>query len=396
MRTGAGGLQAASTLPVPTLDQAGQARVLLTCARPLIALATQLRDAVLKAPEDMKQALAAAVARFEREASAEGCDERSVAAASYLLCTWVDEVAADTPWGAGGAGLLERFHGERDGGSKVLRLLSRLAEQPREHRALLELFHACLSLGLQGSLRRAPDGARQLEALRKRVFLMLPGEADPLSPPLHGAAPEGISPMRQRLALAALLLLGLAALGVYTAGHLLLAGRVDKIFTSMQQLTPAGSATAVAVTKPPPAGAIVAARAAPPLAPALAQDIEQRRLVVRDEAQRSVVILPADVLFESGSGGLTSSATALLDRVGASLARYSGKVVVVGHTDGADVRTARLPSAWDQSYEWAREVAEALLRTMPAQRVATEGAADLEPGKDPSVPRRRVELVLYP
>ncbi|HKW85235.1 MAG TPA: type IVB secretion system protein IcmH/DotU, partial [Burkholderiaceae bacterium] len=148
-------------IPVQPLPPGGEtsrpARALLAHARPLITLATQLRHSTLDAPEAMKQALAAAVASFERDAAAAGCDERSVVAASYLLCVWIDEAVDDTPWGVGGAGLLQRFHGESDGGTKVLQLLSRLAEQPNENRALLELYHACLSLGLQGALRGSAD-----------------------------------------------------------------------------------------------------------------------------------------------------------------------------------------------------------------------------------------------
>ena len=63
-----------------------------------------------------------------------------------------------------------------------------LAEQPQQNQALLELFHACLSLGLTGELRGAPEAAQQLEKLRTRVFLTLPqpGEAA-LSPPWQAA-----------------------------------------------------------------------------------------------------------------------------------------------------------------------------------------------------------------
>src|SRR5882672_5662622 len=84
----------------PTGDESRPARALLAHARPLITLATQLRQSALDAPEAMKQALAAAVTRFERDATAAGCDERSVVAASYLLCVWIDEAVDDTPWGA--------------------------------------------------------------------------------------------------------------------------------------------------------------------------------------------------------------------------------------------------------------------------------------------------------
>lgn len=384
-----------ATTPAPPPDEERRARALHASARPLIALATQLRRAVLDAPEGMKRALAAAVARFERELAAAGWDERGIAAASYLLCAWVDEVVDDTPWGVGGAGLLAAFHGERDGSGRVLRLLSRLAEQPRENRALLELFHACLSLGLKGDLHTAPDGTRQLELLRQRVFLALPHEDVALAPPWHSAVPAGRAAWRRRFVLGALLLLGLVALGVYTTTHLLLAARVDEVFASMQQLAavgPAGRAAAVPAAPPASAAAVAVSRLAPLLADARASG----RLGVRDEAHRSVVSIPAEALFEPGSTQLSPAAAPLLAQVGAALGRHAGKVLVIGHTDGRDARTARLPSAWHQSYEWAREVAEALGRALPAQRLAVEGAADLDARADPGLPHRRVDIVLYP
>jgi len=382
------------TLP-PTGEETRPARALLTHARPLITLATQLRHSALEAPEAMKQALVAAVARFERDASAAGCDERSVVAASYLLCVWIDEAVDDTPWGVGGAGLLHRFHGERDGSTKVLQLLSRLAEQPNENRALLELYHACLSLGLQGALRGSPDAAGRLEALRRRVYMTLPHPPVTLAAPLRTAVPPGTSPLKRRLLLGAVPLLGLLALAVYTASHLLLAQRVDQVFASMQQLAPAGGARAAGAPASG-AGTIVAARAAPLLAPRLAADSAAGRLAVSDEAHRSVVSVPAEQLFEPGSTNPTKAGTELLARVAGALAGSAGKVLVIGYTDGADTRTARLPSAWHQSYEWASQAVEVLARTLPPARLAAEGAADSDADGGSVARRRRVDIVLYP
>jgi len=379
----------------PPGDESRPARALLAHARPLITLATQLRHSALDAPEAMKQALVAAVTRFERDAAAAGCDERSVVAASYLLCVWIDEAVDDTPWGAGGAGLLQRFHGERDGSTKVLQLLSRLAEQPNEHRALLELYHVCLSLGLQGALRGSADAATRLEALRRRVYMTLPHPPVSLSAPLRSAVPPGTSPLKRRLLLGALPLLGLIALGVYTTSHLLLAQRVDEVFASMQQLAPSGGSVLAAAAPASGAGTIVAARAAPLLAPLLAADRAAGRLTVTDEAHRSVVSVPADQLFEAGSTNPTQAGTELLARIAGALTGSAGKVLVIGHTDGADARTARLPSAWHQSYEWASEALEVLARTLPPARLAAEGAADAA-GSGPVAPRRRVDIVLYP
>jgi type VI secretion system protein ImpK len=374
-----------TTLLPPQPDPGQLAQVLHAAARPLVALATQLRWAEVKAPNGMRQALGAAVARFERELEAAGWDERGISAASYLLCVWVDEVVADTPWGTGGAGLLERFHGEPDGSTRILRLLSRLAEQPRENRALLELFHTCLSLGLTGPLRAAPDATRQLDVLRSRVFMALPNDVVTLAPPWHRAVASGRAALPHRIALGVLVPLGLLCLAVYTASHLSLGRQVDQVFASMQQL-----ATARGTAKPSAPAAV------PRLAPLLAQDLAAGRMSVRDEAHRSLVSVPADQLFERGSTHVMPAGAVLLARVAAALSGIDGKVVVIGHTDGGDIRDARLPSAWHQSYEWARESAQALSRALPAERLAVEGAADMKGDAEPPLPRRRVDIVLYP
>jgi len=94
--------------------------------------------------------------------------------------------------------------------------------------------------------------------------------------------------------------------------------------------------------------------------------------------------------------GLGDGGDALLARVAVALAGSAGKVLVIGHTDGADTRTARLPSAWHQSYEWASETVGVLARTLPPARLAAEGAADVDGGAAPAAPRRRVDIVLYP
>jgi type VI secretion system protein ImpK len=387
----------AATAARPDADRL--ARALHESARPLIVLASQLRRAVVDAPEGLKPALADAVQRFEQQLAAAGWDERGTSAASYLLCAWLDEVVADTPWGAGGAGLLQRFHGEPGGSDRVLRLLSKLAERPRDNRALLALFHACLSLGLHGHLAPAEAGPGgkpgALEHLRARVYLALGQAVPPLAPPCVPAVQPGAPPWRRRLALGALLALGGLTLGVYTASHLMLASQVDEVFVSMQRLAsgPSGPPGAGAPTPAPAAVVDGPAR----LRPLLAADAAAGRLSVRDEPHRSTVSVPAAQLFDGAGTRPVPGAAALLAQIGSALAAHGGKVVVVGHTDGSDRRSARLPSAWHQSFEWARETADVLGRTLPAQRLAVEGAADQEDaGPAAALPRRRVDIVLYP
>jgi flagellar motor protein MotB len=106
--------------------------------------------------------------------------------------------------------------------------------------------------------------------------------------------------------------------------------------------------------------------------------------------------VPAEQLFDGAGTQPAPEAAALLARIGTALSAHGGKVVVVGHTDGSDRRSARLPSAWHQSFEWAREAANGLGRTLPAQRLAVEGAADQDAVGAAALPRRRVDIVLYP
>lgn len=368
---------ATSTLPASGAPDGGDeppaARALRALALPMVALLARLRDATPADPAALRRALAAAVDRFEADARAASVDEASVAAASYVLCAWGDEQFSAAPWGTGGAGLLQRYHGEVSGGDRLLRLLSRLAEKPREHRALLELFHTCLSLGLRD---RIEPGSHDNDALRSRVHLALREVAPTpaLVPPWHCAPAAASPPRAPRGALPAVLLLAVVALGIYSASQVQLGARVDRVLAGLQQLVPARADRPLSAV--PPAGQ-------PRLAGTLRDDIDAGRLAVRDEALRSVVVIGADALGE---------ATGPLTRVGAALAKVPGKVLVVGYTDGSDPPTARMPSAWHQAMEWARGAADVLRPQVGDARLAVEARVDANGGK----PLRRVEIVLFP
>jgi type VI secretion system protein ImpK len=355
-------------------DEPAAVRALRAEALPLVALVARLREATPADPAELRRSLAAAVAHFEANARVAGVEEASVAAASYLLCAWGDEQFGAAPWGAGGAGLLQRFHGEAEGGDRLLRLLSRLAEKPREHRALLELFHTCLSLGLRAGM--ALD-SRDHEILRRRVHLALEqvAPAPALMASWHCAAAAASPPRTPRVALPAVLLLGVLAVGIYSASQLQLAARVDGVLASLQRVVPASTVAAQPVA--------LAAKAPPRLASELQGDIDAGRLSVRDEVLRSVVVVSADALGD---------ATGPLTRLAAALKKLPGKVLVVGYTDGTDPPTARTPSAWHQAMEWARGAADILRPQLGDERLAVEARVDAAAG----TPLRRVEIVLFP
>ncbi|WP_028105124.1 DotU family type VI secretion system protein [Pseudoduganella violaceinigra] len=378
---------------------------LLAAANPLLNIVPQLR-ATLHHPDPAaaKEFLTRQIREFERRAKAAGIANENIIAARYALCTLLDEAAASTPWGGSGIwardSLLVRFHNEAWGGEKFFQLLSKLAEAPAEHCALLELMYICLSLGLEGRYRVLDNGKAQLDALRERLALMLrqlQGEYErPLSPHWEGAPAAG------RAILAALPLwvafgaLGLLMLGVYATFSFILNRNSDPTFTQIQGMR-AAPAMIVAPLPPVPPPA-----AKPRLAGFLAREIELGLVAVRDEQGRSVVTMRGDGLFAPGSATVSANYMDVLDRIAAALKAVPGSVVVDGYTDDQAIRTTRFPSNWHLSQERASVVARLLEEKSAGQgRFTAEGHADASPIAPNNTPagrarNRRVEIVLTP
>ena len=152
------GAQAAGAPVVPDLPAYSSLNPLVQAAAPLLSAAPRLRATLHHAnPAGLRLTLVEAVNRFEATARAQGLPNEQVVAARYVLCTLLDESASSTPWGGNGAwsaqSLLVQFHNEGWGGEKVFQLLTRLAENPTQHRNLLELIYSALALGFEGRYR---------------------------------------------------------------------------------------------------------------------------------------------------------------------------------------------------------------------------------------------------
>lgn len=371
---------------------------LVAVANKLLLLVPQLRRTRQVAdPNALRNSLAQGIREFEATAHQRGIPPERVMAARYVLCTMLDEAAADTPWGGSGVwgrnSLLASFHNEAFGGEKVFQLMARLAEKPDANRDLLELIYAALVLGFEGRYRVIDNGRAQLEAVRDKLAQILRQQRGPypaaLAPHWQG------QPVQRRRALSWLPLTLTAVLallllvGVYTFFAFRLSGVTDPVYGQVQGLRLAPPVVAVAQPAP-----------APRLAQFLQSDIKAGLVAVRDEVDRSVVIVRGDGLFASGSASLVSEREALMTRIAEALAKVSGAVLVTGHTDNQPLRTARFPSNWHLSEERAGSVRSLLVANgVQADRVKAEGRADGEPVAPNDSPanralNRRVEITL--
>lgn len=386
---------------LPALPAHASLNPLVQAAAPLLSAAPRLRAMVRHPnPAALRVSLVDSVQRFEASARALGLPNEQVVAARYVLCTLLDESASSTPWGGSGAwseqSLLVHFHNEAWGGEKVFQLLARLAENPQQHRNLLELIYAALSLGFEGRYKVLDQGKAQLDSIRERLAGKLRDLAGPVDRALSvqwqgvAAAPTRLSDGIPLWVMAAALAIVLLVL--FLVLRLTLNAQTDHTFTSLQSLKPPVAA-ALQAAMPPPAAL------APRLAALLKSDVDAGALEVKDLADRSIVTLRGDGLFDPGSADVASRAQPVFQRIGAALQQLPGPVVIAGHTDHQPIRSLRFPSNWHLSKERAASVRVLLGQTLPLQRLTAEGRADTEPTADNSTAEgraknRRVEVTL--
>lgn len=387
--------------PLPTNGPwaASGSNPLVAAANPLLNLLPQIRSTVHHPnPTWLREHLVAEIRQFETRAQEAGASAESIVGARYCLCTALDEAAALTPWGGSvwsAHSLLVLFHNETWGGEKFFQLLDRLSHNPRQHLDLLELLYFCLALGFEGRYRILDNGRAQLESLRHRLaqtVRSMRGEFDSALS-LHWRDTVTRSVTQRGLVppwVAAVLVL-LIAFGIFIGLRLNLASHSDQLFVAIDALRLPRLKPTQSAPRPAPA---------PRLTTFLEPEIKAGLVTVRDEADRSVVTLRGDGLFESGSVSVIDRYLPVLTRISDALNGVDGIVRVTGYTDDVPVHTVRFASNWDLSRERAEAVRGLLAaRFARPDRLSAEGRGAMDPvtPNDTAANRarnRRVEITL--
>jgi chemotaxis protein MotB len=131
--------------------------------------------------------------------------------------------------------------------------------------------------------------------------------------------------------------------------------------------------------------------------------IDAKQLTVSIRNGRMLIVLPNDVLFDSGRTDLRPAGQATLRQVAAVLAGISDRrFLVAGHTDNVPIRNARFASNWELSTARAVEVAKLLVAGgMKPEGLGAAGYAEFDPVGENGTPEgralnRRIEITLEP
>jgi chemotaxis protein MotB len=121
------------------------------------------------------------------------------------------------------------------------------------------------------------------------------------------------------------------------------------------------------------------------------QDIDDGRLLIRQEGSNVVIQLLEKDSFPSGSAALEPGSRATLERIGALVGAMTGAITVSGHTDDVPVRSGGLyRSNWELSSARAASVAHELLAAgLDPRRLMVSGHADTQPRAANDTPANR-------
>jgi type VI secretion system protein ImpK len=375
--------------PAPAPAHAGSA--LLRAADSLLGAVTHLRNlGTLPDPAALRTQLLLRVAAFEADAAAAGVSPSHIAAAKTLLCSFADEAIAASPWGAQGLWAAHALAATPL--PDPLQIAEQVLADPQAQAPLIELFHVALALGYEGRWGDTPQGKAQLDHLAARLQALLPsrrgrtGAARTLSLHWRGLATRGPRDLATLPLWAAVALGGALLLALWLVLNARLDARTRPVFARIAAMPAALQGPTSAVATRPRLAAVLPADA---------------QIEVRDEAQRSLITLPADGLFVADSARLDAHADAILARVAQALRgaqAQGGEVVVIGHGDDAAPASLQFPTGWHLTRARAQTVADALV----ARRVApvrAEGRAEFEPRAANTTPagraqNRRIEIEL--
>jgi len=132
----------------------------------------------------------------------------------------------------------------------------------------------------------------------------------------------------------------------------------------------------------------------------LSKEIAQGLVTVRDESDKSVVILRGDGLFDSASTNVHLQYLPVIERIAQAMDNVSGQILITGYTDNVPIKSHRFSSNYELSLARAQSVQQLLGGNLNnPRRIRAEGRGENDPlapntTADNRARNRRVEITL--
>ena len=394
------------------------ANPILAAAAPLLMLFGQLRlMPVERQAAPLAEHIAEAIETFDREMAKAGVAEEDGRIAKFALCETADDLVGNLPWPKDNAwgphGLMEQFFHTKPTGAGFYEALNKILVSPEGNHDLLELMHACLSLGFEGQYRGRAGERDTLERVRRDVYDTIryfrPRAEDDISPRWQGMAaalskPKARLPLWAAAAAAATLVtaafFGLRVLitdeGDVTAGELLALNPSTPVTIERASVAPLAEPAEAA---PPPV--------APPttqidrIRTALAKEIADGGLTVGTKGDFIVVEVNNQLLFAQGQAELKGEFQPVAADIASALDAEPGPIRVVGHTDNVKPKkSSTFKSNFDLSVARAKAVQAMVAKQLKdPSRVTVDGKGEDEPIADNATAdgrakNRRVDVMI--
>lgn len=176
---------------------------------PLVAAAAPLHTLVTRIlyqlhPMDKAETiecLSYEIKTFEQQSQRQHYPLKTILAARYLLCVWIDEVLMESPWGRRkhwqANTLSQHSQGDIKSDVDFFMILKRTMQEPNVHIDLLEMMYLFLALGYEGKYRHKERGHVVLSGMLDSLYKCISyhrGDQHrrllPHTPSLHAATPR--------------------------------------------------------------------------------------------------------------------------------------------------------------------------------------------------------------
>jgi type VI secretion system protein ImpK len=388
------------------------ANPLTAAAGPLLILLGRLRLMIIDVEaRPLMEHVANEIMAFEQRALQAGVDKHDVDVGKYCLAGTADDIVQNLPGADKGVWLqysmVAQFFGRRTSGVGFYDELAKVLQAPGARYNLLELMHACLSLGFEGQYRGSANGANELARIRRTVYETLRH--------LQQRSDEDISPrwrglelkMRDLTARVPIWAIGAVAaallVGVFFTLRILLGNNVDLLADRLVGLHPSSQVElARTVFAPPPPPPDFSDTQLERIRAALAPEIAAGDVAAKIVGDLIIITVNNVLLFDSGKATVKPDFEPLAEAIGRTLEPEPGPINVVGHTDNVKPSgTGRFKSNFDLSVARAQGVATFLETFISDKtRFAVGGEAEGKPIAENDTPEgraknRRVEISIF-